>query len=228
MFFQNSDDADEMVRRKLISRDKCVVISGSGIDLDMFPYSEMSVEPMKFMIATRLLVTKGVREYFEAARMVKKVHPEVVFQIAGALDPNPDGIKQEELDSYIEDGTVEFLGYVDMTKALIDCSVFVLPSFYREGVPHSVLEAMGIGRAVITCNTPGCKETVRDADDSGKGKNGFLIESKNSQILAEKMIWMIDHPDDVKAMGKESRKYAEERFDADIVNRIMMETMGIY
>lgn len=228
VFFQNSDDADEMVRRKLISRDKCVVISGSGIDLDMFPYSEMSVEPMKFMIATRLLVTKGVREYFEAARMVKKVHPEVVFQIAGALDPNPDGIKQEELDSYIEDGTVEFLGYVDMTKALIDCSVFVLPSFYREGVPHSVLEAMGIGRAVITCNTPGCKETVRDADDSGKGKNGFLIESKNSQILAEKMIWMIDHPDDVKAMGKESRKYAEERFDADIVNRIMMETMGIY
>ena len=228
VFFQNADDADEMVRRKLVSREKCVVISGSGIDLDMFPYSEMSVEPMKFMIATRLLVAKGVREYFEAARMVKKVHPEVVFQIAGALDPNPDGIKQEELDSYIEDGTVEFLGYVDMTKALIDCSVFVLPSFYREGVPHSVLEAMGIGRAVITCNTPGCKETVRDADDSGKDKNGFLIESKNSQILAEKMIWMIEHPDDVKAMGKESRKYAEERFDADIVNRIMMETMGIY
>ena len=227
VFFQNADDADEMVRRKLVSREKCVVISGSGIDLDMFPYSEMSVEPITFMLATRLLVTKGVRNYFEAARIVKKKHPEAVFQLAGALDPNPDGIKQEELDDYVRDGTIEFLGYVDMTKALNDCSVFVLPSYYREGVPHAVLEAMGVGRAIITCNTPGCKETVRDADDGGKGKNGFLIESKNSQALAEKMIWMIEHPEEVKAMGIESRKYAEDRFDAEKVNHIMMETMGI-
>ena len=162
-----------------------------------------------------------------AGRLIKKKHPEAVFQLAGALDPNPDGIKQEELDDYVRDGTIEFLGYVDMTKALNDCSVFVLPSYYREGVPHAVLEAMGVGRAIITCNTPGCKETVRDADDGGKGKNGFLIESKNSQALAEKMIWMIEHPEEVKAMGIESRKYAEDRFDAEKVNHIMMETMGI-
>lgn len=227
VFFQNIDDADEMVRRNLISREKCVVIPGSGIDLDMFPYSEMSVEPMTFMLATRLLVTKGVRNYFEAARIVKKKHPEAVFQLAGALDPNPDGIKQEELDEYVKDGTIEFLGYVDMTKALHGCSVFVLPSYYREGVPHAVLEAMGVGRAVITCNTPGCKETVREADGCGRGRNGFLIEPKNSQVLAEKMIWMIEHPDEVKEMGMESRKYAKDRFDAEKVNRIMMETMGI-
>lgn len=227
VFFQNADDADEMVKRKLISREKCVVISGSGIDLDMFLYSEMSVEPITFMLATRLLVTKGVRNYFEAARIVKKKHPEAVFQLAGALDPNPDGIKQEELDDYIRDGTIEFLGYVDMTKALCDCSVFVLPSYYREGVPHAVLEAMGVGRAIITCNTPGCKETVRDADDSGKGKNGFLVEPKNSQMLADIMIWMIEHSDEVKTMGLESRKYAEDRFDVEKVNKVMMDTMGI-
>lgn len=227
VFFQNSDDADEMVRRKLISRDKCVVISGSGIDLDMFPYSETSVEPMTFMLATRLLVTKGVRNYFEAARIVKKTHPKAVFQLAGALDPNPDGIKQEELDEYVSDGTIQFLGYVDMMKALHDCSVFVLPSYYREGVPHAVLEAMSVGRAVITCNTPGCKETVRDVDDSSRGRNGFLVEPKNSQMLAEKMIWMIEHLEEVKTMGLESRKYAEDRFDVEKVNKVMMDTMGI-
>lgn len=227
VFFQNPDDANEMVSRKLISRDKCVVISGSGIDLDVFPYSEMSVTPMKFLLASRLLVTKGVRNYFEAARIVKQKHPEVIFQLAGALDSNPDGISQEELADYIADGTIEFLGYVNMTKALCDCSVFVLPSFYREGVPHAILEAMGVGRAVITCNTPGCKETVREADANGRGKNGFLIEPKNSRMLAEKMIWMIEHPEAVKEMGIESRRYAEDRFDVEKVNRVMMETMGL-
>ena len=228
VFFQNSDDAEEMIRRRLIDRDKCVIISGSGIDLEMFPYSEMSVQPMVFMMATRLLITKGTREFFEAARMVKKKYPQVEFRIAGALDPNPDGITEDELNSYIDDGTIDFLGFVkDMPKALAESSVFVLPSYYREGVPHAVLESMSIGRAVITCTTPGCKETVKDAGADGRGKNGFLIQPKNSELLAEKMIWMIEHPEEVKKMGRESRRYAEERFDVEKVNKVMMETMGI-
>lgn len=228
VFFQNADDADEMVQRRLINKEKCVVISGSGIDLEAFPYSDVSVSPMRFMIATRLLVTKGVRTFFEAARIVKKKHPEAVFQIAGSIDPNPDGIKQEELDSYINDGTIEFLGYVnDMPRALSECTVFVLPSYYREGVPHAILEAMSIGRPVISTKSPGCKETVRGLDDKGKGLNGFLIDPKNSQQLADAMCWMIDHPDEVKRMGIESRKYAEDRFDVEKVNKAMMETMGM-
>lgn len=228
VFFQNPDDADEMVKRGLIKRDKCVLISGSGIDLDMFPYSDVQVKPMTFFIATRLLVTKGIRNYFEAAKIVKQKYPHAIFRIAGELDPNPDGIKKKELEAYIADGTIEFLGYVkDMPLALKECSVFVLPSYYREGVPHTVLEAMSIGRAIITCNTPGCKETVREVDTSGRGKNGFLLSPKNSRQLADTMIWMIEHPNQVKEMGKESRKYAEERFDVEKVNKIMMETMGI-
>lgn len=228
VFFQNTDDAEEMVQRGLIAKDKCVVISGSGIDLEAFPYSDVSVSPMKFMIATRLLVTKGVRTFFEAARIVKRQHPEAIFQIAGSIDPNPDGIKQEELDSYINDGTIEFLGYVnDMPRALSECTVFVLPSYYREGIPHAILEAMSIGRPIISTRSPGCKETVRGLDDKGKGFNGFLIDTKNSQQLADAMCWMIDHPGEVKRMGLESRKYAEDRFDVEKVNRAMMETMGM-
>ncbi len=220
VFFQNSDDAAELVRRGVLPQDKCVVIAGSGIDLNTFPYSE-TYQENTFFLATRLLVTKGVRTYFEAAKIVKEKHPEAKFYLAGSLDPNPDGIKKDELDQYVQDGTVEYLGVVkDMPAALKEYAVFVLPSYYREGVPHAILEAMSTGRAIITTDAPGCKETVN-------GKNGFLIEPRNSEQLAEKMIWMIEHPSEVKRMGAESRKYAEEKFDVEKVNQVMLETMGI-
>lgn len=220
VFFQNNDDAAELVRRGVLPQEKCVVIAGSGIDLKAFPYSEI-YQVNTFFLATRLLITKGVRTYFEAAKIVKEKHPEAKFYLAGSLDPNPDGIKKDELDQYVQDGTVEYLGVVkDMSAALKEYAVFVLPSYYREGVPHAILEAMSIGRAIVTTDAPGCKETVN-------GKNGFLIEPRNSEQLAEKMIWMLDHPSEVKRMGAESRKYAEEKFDVEIVNRVMLETMGI-
>ena len=227
VFFQNPDDMEELAGRKLVDRDKCVLVPGSGIDFDMFPYSKASCEPFVFLMATRLLVTKGVRDYLEAARAVKKVHPEVSFKLAGAIDPNPDGISEKELKSFIDDGTVEFLGFVDMKDALKDCSVFVLPSYYREGVPHAVLEAMGVGRAVITCDSTGCRDTICNPDSNGKGTNGFLIAPKNVSALAEKMNWMIEHPSEVIQMGDAGRKYAEDKFDAEKVNKLMMETMGI-
>lgn len=227
VFFQNQDDADEMVKRHVIRREKCVVISGSGIDLEAFPYKEPSNTDV-FLLASRLLITKGLKEYFEAARMVKARYPRARFLLAGATDPNPDGIEKETLDEYIADGTIEYLGQVNnMPEVLAEASVFVLPSFYREGVPHANLEAMSVGRAVITTNMPGCKETVRDADQNGKGRNGFLIEPRNSKQLADKMIWMIEHPEEVKRMGIESNRYAKERFDVQIVNAIMLKTMGL-
>lgn len=220
VFFQNSDDAAELVQRGVLPQEKCVVIAGSGIDLNAFPYSE-AYQENTFFLATRLLVTKGVRTYFEAAKIVKEKHPEAKFYLAGSLDPNPDGIKKDELDQYVQDGTVEYLGVVkDMPAALKEYAVFVLPSYYREGVPHAILEAMSTGRAIVTTDAPGCKETVN-------GKNGFLIEPRNSEQLAEKMIWMVEHPDEVKRMGVESRKYAEEKFDVEKVNQVMLETMGI-
>jgi len=228
VFFQNPDDADEMVARGLIERDKCVVISGSGIDLTGYPYSVPRAAPAVFLMATRLLVTKGVRTFFEAARIVKKRFPDAKFLLAGNLDPNPDGISRQELDACTADGSVTYLGHVnDMPAVLRECSAFVLPSYYREGIPHAVLEAMSTGRAIITTDSPGCRETVRDADTDGKGLNGFLIEPKNSEMLAERMFWMIERPEAVRQMGAESRRYAEDRFDVEKVNRIMLETMGI-
>lgn len=227
VFFQNIDDAEEMINRRIVKGDKCVVISGSGIDLKKYTYSEMS-DSRTFFMATRLLITKGLRNYFEAARIVKKIHPEARFILAGAFDPNPDGIKKEELDEYVNDGTVEYLGVVEnMPEVLKSCSVFVLPSYYREGVPHANLEAMSTGRAIITTNTPGCKETIKKPDEEGKGKNGFLVSPNNSIELSERMIWMLEHSAELREMGKESYEYAKERFDVNIVNSEMMKTMGL-
>ncbi len=228
VFFQNPDDAELMVQKGLITKDKCVVISGSGINLKEFPYSEPSVSPMRFLIASRLLITKGIRNYCEAAKIVKMKYPEAEFLVAGGLDPNPDGIKAAELDDYISEGVIKYLGHVDdMKRALADCSVFVLPSFYREGVPHAILEAMSIGRAILTCDSPGCRETVLNPGMDGKGENGFLSEIKNSGMLAEKMIWFIEHPEDTKEMGIKSRLYAEKRFDVEKVNKVMIDAMEI-
>lgn len=220
VFIQNQDDADELVRRHVLPREKCVVIAGSGIDLEQYPMQEQR-NKNTFLMATRLLATKGVWTYVEAAKVVKQKHPEVVFQLAGGYDPNPDGIQEPDLQPVIADGTIEYLGHVNnMAEALAECTVFVLPSYYREGVPHAILEAMSTGRAVLTTDAPGCKETVN-------GKNGFLIQPKNADQLAERMIWMIEHPEETEKMGLESRKYAQERFDVTIVNGMMMEQMQI-
>lgn len=220
VFFQNSDDAEELITRGIVKRQKCVIIDGSGIDLNAFPYSELD-NTVSFFLAARLLVTKGIRTYIEAARIVRKTHHEARFMLAGAFDTSLDGIKQDELEYYIKDGTIEYLGVVeDMPTALSKCTVFVLPSYYREGVPHAVLEAMSIGRAILTTNGPGCKETIN-------GQNGFMIEPGDYQELAEKMLWMLAHPEDVKKMGLESRRYAEKRFDVKKVNAVMLETMEI-
>lgn len=254
VFFQNSDDALEMQKRGIITVEKCVVIPGSGIDVTRYSLQPQRNEHI-FLLASRLLYTKGVIDYCKAARIVKAKYPNICCALAGSFEYGQDGVKKEELDGFIADGSVKFLGYVDMMKALAGCSVFVHPAYYREGVPHAVLEAMSTGRAIITCNTPGCRETIkgidvqvggvnatgRDIDITGldeentvnnfmtigRGKNGFLIESQNCQMLAEKMLWMIEHPEEVKIMGIESRKYAEERFDVEKVNRVILEAMEI-
>lgn len=254
VFFQNSDDALEMQEKGIIRSEKCVVIPGSGIDVSRYSLQPQCNEYF-FLLAGRLLHTKGIIEYCKAARIVKAKYPNVCCALAGSFDYGQDGVKREKLDEYIADGSIKYLGYVDMMKALAGCSVFVHPAYYREGVPHAVLEAMSTGRAIITCNTPGCRETIKGIDvqgedinkigrnvdvtengadktvknigTTGKGKNGFLIEPQNCQMLAEKMLWMIEHPEEVKIMGIESCKYAEERFDVEKVNQVILETMGI-
>jgi len=221
VFFQNPDDEALFRQLSLLKTDipSCVV-NGSGVDLSEYTVFALPEKP-SFLLIARLLGDKGVREYVQAAALVKQIYPEVTFRLVGWIDDNPDSIGQAELHAWIAAGTIEFLGKLsDVRPAIRDSSVYVLPS-YREGTPRTVLEAMAMGRAVITTDAPGCRETVVD------GENGFLVPVKNVSALANAMMKMLDDPGMVVRMGERSREIAAIKYDVHSVNTAMFEAMGI-
>ena len=172
------------------------------------------------MIA-RVLEEKGIYEYFKAAEKIKLRYPEVKINLIGWFDKGPSAIKKESLDFFFENKIINFLGFKNDVRTYIkNSSVYVLPS-YREGVPRTVLEALSIGRAIITTNAPGCKETVID------GLNGFLVPIKDSKALEHSMTKFIEKPALIKEMGKESHKVAKERFDVKKINRVFLTQMQL-
>lgn len=220
VFFQNPDD--ESLFRKLRLLKPAIpsrVVNGSGVDVSEYTVSPLPASPA-FLLIARLLGDKGVREYAQAAALVKARYPDVNFGMVGWIDDNPDAISQHELDGWIKARTIEFMGKLsDVRPAIADSSVYVLPS-YREGTPRTVLEAMAMGRAVITTDAPGCRETVIDGD------NGFLVPVKNVQALADAMVTMIESPELVAAMGARSRVMAQDKYDVHKVNAMMLKEMG--
>ena len=221
VFFQNPDDEALFRQLDLLPANipSCVV-NGSGVDVADYSVTALP-EKTSFLLIARLLGDKGVREYAKAAKKVRQEHPQVSFKLAGWIDDNPDAIGQHELDEWINSGTLEFLGKLaDVRPAIADSNVYVLPS-YREGTPRTVLEAMAMGRPVITTDAPGCRETVADAD------NGFLVPVQAVDELASAMIRFIEKPQLAARMGKRSRQIAEEKYDVHKVNEIMLSEMGI-
>lgn len=223
VFFQNPDD--EALFRQLNILAPTVtscVVNGSGVDVVQFEVAPLSIESApRFLLIARLLGDKGVREYVQAAQQVKQRYPEAQFDLVGWIDANPNTITQPELDSWIAAGTINFLGRLtDVRPAIRDCSVYVLPS-YREGTPRTVLEAMAMGRAVITTDAPGCRETVVDGD------NGFLVPIKDAYALAQAMLRFIEQPELMAQMGHRSRVIAEEKYDVHKVNAQMLKGMGL-
>ena len=161
VFFQNEEDRLLFVEEGLVPRDKTVRVNGTGVDLERLGVSPPAAGPTSFLLMARLLVEKGIREYATAAREVRRDYPEARFVLLGGVDPNPGGLSRAEVDQWVAEGVLEWPGHVnDVTPYLRDCSVFVLPSYYREGVPRSTQEAMAMGKAVITTDNVGCRETV--------------------------------------------------------------------
>ncbi len=220
VFFQNKDDAAFFVDNKIVSSEKIVFLNGSGVNLERFAKQSFPAS-FGFLCVCRLIRDKGVLEYLSACRMVKKQYPEVRCLLVGPFDSNPTALKPHELQPFIDDGSIEYFGeQSDVRPYLARCNVFVLPS-YREGTPKSVLEAMSCGKAIITTDAPGCRETVME------GKNGFLVPIKDDKAIAEKMMFLYRNPDICEQMGKASRMIAEQRFDVRIVNQIILHTMKI-
>lgn len=223
LFVQNEDDR-RFVREAGWARPGQPVVRtyGSGVDLQHFHQTPPPDEPLRVLLMSRLLREKGVLDFAAAARILKSRYPNVCFQLLGRRDANPGSVSQEELAQWQAEGVVEYLGSTfDVRPYLQTCSVFVLPSYYREGVPRTILEAMATGRAIVTCDTPGCREAVRN------GVNGFLVPPRNSQALAEAIKRFLYDPDLVNSMGHASRRLAEEQFNVREVNATMMEEMGI-
>lgn len=220
VFFQNPDDVKVFTDNKIISADSVVMLNGSGVNLNRFKLVPLPEKPV-FLCVSRLIRDKGVGEYLQAAKSVKERFPEVRFLLVGPYDTNPSALTPEELKPYIDDGVIEYFGeQMDVRPYLAECSIFVLPS-YREGTPKAVLEAMACGRAVLTTDVPGCRETVKD------GENGYLVPVKDVSALVRRMEELIQDPGSVKKMGASGRKLVEEKFDVDKVNDTICRAMGV-
>lgn len=216
VIFHNEDDRALFEHEGLVPKDgRAVVVNGSGVDLERFHPTPLPKGPLRFLLIARLLREKGVLEYVEAARIVRARHPEVVFELVGPADENPSGISEAQARVWHEEGLIHYTGPLqDVRPAIHRAHVHVLPS-YREGLPRTNLEAMALGRAILTTDVPGCRQCVE------AGKNGLLVEARNAQALADGCFWMIEHQDKLAAMGEASRERALELFDLTPVNREM-------
>ena len=215
VFFLNNDDKAQFLSEKLVNEDKCEIVRGIGVDLDYFSFKEIKTQNT-FLMISRMVKLKGVYEFFECAKIVKEKYPQATFNFLGAESE----VTLKDLSSYIDGGIVNYLGTTkDVRPYIEDCSVYMLPS-YREGLPMSVMEAEAMGRAVITSDNIGCKDSIED------GYNGFLVKNNDVNIMAEKAIYFIENPQAVIDMGKKSRKYAEDNFDSEIINKKILEVIS--
>lgn len=224
LIFLNPDDPKDLLERHAIQVKKVKILGGIGLNLKDYPYQPLnSIHfPIKFLFIGRLLKEKGIFEFVQAAKLVKKIYPDTQFTVLGAIDHhNLGALQQTELDALISSNIIHYPGYVDNIKDwIVDSHVFVLPS-YREGVPRSTQEAMAIGRAVITTDVPGCRETVINK------QNGFIVPKWNSEALAEKMIYFIKNPEKIREMGDVSYQIAADKFDAEKVNQRLINILGL-
>jgi len=215
VLFLNPDDQRDLLIENNIKVKSTEILGGIGVNLDYYRYFEPKIKSdVSFIFLGRLLREKGIFEFLEAAKVVKKEKPNTQFLVLGQIDKqNPTAMSEEKLQEYIDANIIEYLGYVKNVPDYIEkVDVFVLPS-YREGVPKSTQEAMAMGKVILTTDVPGCRETVVD------GVNGFLVPLFSAEKLAEKILELINKPILVRSMGIESRRIAEEKFDVRKVNK---------
>ena len=221
VIFQNPDDLEVFKGRGMLPVGaRTVVVNGSGVDLRRFEPRQLPDEPV-FLLIARLLKDKGIKEYAEAARVVKSQYTNARFQLAGWHDTSPVAVSRADLDHWIVEGLIEYLGPLeDVRPALAAARIYVLPS-YREGTPRTVLEAMAMGRPVITTNAPGCRETVAHE------VNGLLVPAGDVPQLAAAMIRMIRNPSMTEAFGRAGLRMAREKYDARMVSEAMAAAIGV-
>lgn len=222
ILLNNDDKQDLLEANKIVVKD-VAILGPIGLNLADYSYSAAPTNPVCFLFIGRLLKEKGIFEYVAAAKLVKAKYPTSRFIILGSIDTeNPGGLTQQQLTNLIDEQLIEWPGFVkNVAEWIKQSSIFVLPSFYREGFPRSTQEAMAVGRAIITSNVPGCKETVKE------GVNGFLVPPYAAEALADKMCYFIENPDKIIEMGNNSYQIAQQQFDASKVNQRLIELLDL-
>ena len=224
IIFQNSDDYQLFLDRKIISKNHNIgFVSGSGVNLEQFKtrVNENSTDVISFIIVARLIKEKGIALFIDAAETLKAKYPKAEFHIIGAPEDSPSAVKLEKLNMLQDEGTIIYHGLQhNIPEQLFKRDIFVLPTYYREGVPRSILEALSVGMPIITTNTPGCKETVINRE------NGFLIKPQNLDELINAMEYFLANKEKIKEMGINSRNYAKERFDVNIINKNLLDIIN--
>lgn len=222
VFFQNPDDRHLFVSKRIVPLARTCRVYGSGVNTRWFT-PQVSSRPRAetvFLMIARLIATKGILEFIEAATILKREHCAAHFRLLGAFDDHPTAVDRDAIRSSITSGAIEYCGTTtDVRPYLQDADVFVLPSYYREGTPRSALEAMAMGKPLITTDSPGCRETVIDS------RNGYLVPIRDPLSLAAAMRRLIGNHSKIAAMGSVSRRLAEEYYDVDKVNSHMWREM---
>lgn len=222
VLFQNEDDRRDFQRLGILSgKVPSGIVNGSGVDTRHFADTPLPDGPLVFLLIARLLGDKGIREYIEAAKHLRADWPEAQFHLVGGVDSNPDGITEEEVIGWHENGWVTWVGEMrDVRPAIAASHVYVLPS-YREGMPRTVLEAMSMGRPIITTDAPGCRQTVED------GINGVLVPVAHASALQAAMEGFLKDPTLIETMSRQSRRIAEEKFNVHKVNASILAAIGL-
>jgi glycosyltransferase involved in cell wall biosynthesis len=221
VFFQNPDDRQLFINRRIVELERTRVLPGSGVDLDHFTPAPQPDGPITFLLIARLLRDKGVIEYVEAAHALRAFLPNARFQLLGPIDKgNRTSIGRSDLDRWVADGVVEYLGTTnDVRPYIASASAVVLPS-YREGLPRSLLEAAAMARPLIATHVAGCREVVDD------GVNGYLCNVREPQSLASVMKRFAELPPEARAaMGDASRRKVQERFSEQLVVRSYLDVL---
>ncbi|MGI9550961.1 MAG: glycosyltransferase family 4 protein [Aurantibacter sp.] len=226
--FQNDDDRLLFISKKIVKEKQVLeVVHGSGINIDRFEYRtniKKMEDPIKFIVVGRMIESKGILLFIEAAKKLKEEYAQAEFHLVG-MPPKgvTSGLTLTFLKGLQKEGTIFFHGLQkNVIPVLTSSDVFVLPSFLREGVPRSILEALAIGLPIITTDMPGCKGTVQ------KDKNGILIPPKQLDSLVDAMRYFLDNPDRIESMGKSSRRLAEEKFDVRLINADLLRIIQDY
>lgn len=222
VFFQNPDDLSFLIEQGILDDpQKAVLINGSGVDLSHFKKVPVVTSPLTFLLIARLIRDKGIFEFVEAAKIIKTKYPNTRFCLVGPFDSNPSAIPHHVIAKWQSEGIIEYMGATkDVRPFIASASVYVLPS-YREGTPRTVLEAMAMGRPIITTDAPGCKETVIH------GYNGYLVPVRDSHSLAKAIEQFILHPELIPRMGEASYKVAVDKYDVKKVNAVIMTSLGL-